>query len=344
MIWFLVYVSAMLAVWGYYVFREESEPQDIFQNMEPEAIPAVQETPFDRIRRMRELTTEAPPQYIQVAPQQPSLHVPVQLLVSFQQDIVTSVRGAIAYCNKNRDRYLWLAASALVVVLFIHTASKQQPTTVQTQPLLSWSELQPMRGKMLYDEAVAEQVSSKPVFQIVFKDYPKDRPRFIHEFTTALSLDEEAQRSKWQEMYLVMSVYHLRKYAGTAPDEEMLEYARATLDGMLSLYQSGGGLCQAFAQAPAGDISKTRLGMGRDGFTRLVKSIPALILAARTTPQALPDVVAVEKIKRVLNHRIDANRYNGTDNPCGSQLAYYEEVLKLPPNEASMVLRHDLAK
>lgn len=346
MLWFLAYVSMMLAVWGYYLFRDESQAVDETAEMEEAPQPAMMvESQFDRIRRMRELTTAEVPHYIQMAPKEPvSISIPYQLIESIQADILQVLANGLQYMNRRKDRYIWLAATFTVLALFVHALEPKQVYASLPQ-FRSWSEMQPFYDKPQYNAAVARQVESKEVYQVLFKDYPVDRARFIHEFSSVLAKGEEAQRDKWQEMYLVMGAYHLKKYIGTAPDAEVLEYAHATLDNLKTLHATKEESCQAFLDDRRGQFVKVRSTVGRDNFMRMVKSIPALIVASRTVPQEAPDLNRANQVDRVLSHRIRVNRYHTTGaETCGHTMALLEEALKLPASEASLYLRYALSR
>lgn len=348
MLWALFYISILLGVWGFYLFRDDKNKQDAAK--QPAAQPEVQESSFDRIRRMRELSAAETPQYI-MARHSGDLSIPDHLIESIQHDITAVAKRALNFMNRDRDRYIWLVATMVVVTMFIqaayrHTESSYIAAAESVPQASSWSQLQPLATKPLYDADVAKQVESKEVFKILFKDFPRDRARFIHEFTSVLSMSEDAQRDKWQEMDLVMEQYHLRKYIATASDDAVLAYAQAKFEILKAMFALNQQICQEFMSSPRDYFTKARGVVGRDKFADMVKTIPAAIVASRTTPQAAPDVAKAEQVKKVLQGRIQNNNYSfvADNSDCGRQLAYYDEVLKLPPTEASLVLRYDLSR
>lgn len=342
MLWFLFYVSILLGVWGFYLFRNDKNQPPQPEQMAAE--PEVQESSFDRIRRMRELAVAEKPQYL-MAREQATLTIPSHLIDSIQSDVVNMTSRAVAFMNRDRDRYIWLAMTMVVIVMFIQAAYRQAETAAPVDMVdeHSWSQLQPLKTKPLYDEDVAKQVESKDAFKIIFKDFPQDKPRFIHEFTSVLSRGEEAQRDKWQEMYLTAEIYHLHKYIGAASDEAVIKYATARFEVLKAMFASNQQACQEFITSPRDYYAKARGVVGRDNFAEMIKTIPALIVASRQSPQALPLASRAEEVKRVVNNRIQDNRYGfaSGNSECGRQLAYYDEVLRLPPVEASLVLRYD---
>jgi hypothetical protein len=147
----------------------------------------------------------------------------------------------------------------------------------------------------------------------------------------------------------------LPKYLRTAPDPELIAYWRVQLSEMRELRAADPRLCVAFL-FPSADTNIPRQ-LSQNVSSATLKSdvdgLTALLNAAYLSPATVPSEAAVRgALQSAATHaerrspgtlRVVAGRDPSAGNPktvCDAELAYFEALVSLPPEQAGPALRY----
>ncbi len=191
-----------------------------------------------------------------------------------------------------------------------------------------------------------EWLGKQRIYSILFRDFPKDKDRFVSEYVRAFEQGGKKELArKHEEMKIVIMVEYAKHYIEFTPVEVLSSYIKAETWLLSVIFRKNYSLCQNYI-ADYKHFNEVWDVVGDDVFLTSIRYNPFIITEAIYHPQTVTNAEktkAVELYRKLIRTlRASGAHLSNEDNKVVSCDTVYREfyaLSQMPPEDAALLIK-----